>query len=130
VSDHYAGVSGTELREDVAYLCDQLGHIRATLEAHSREGTAPLERLLAALRDGADLSAPLDALHEALLAAGDAAGIHGRTRGLTPHGVNPAMPDEWVLLCPTDQCSRFKWPDGPEASRCRISDQPLRRERL
>jgi hypothetical protein len=130
VPDHYADGSGTQSREDLAYVCDQLGSIRAALEAHSPEGAASLERLLAALRDGADLAAPLNVLHEALLAAGDAAGIHARARGLHAQGANAATPEEWVLLCPTGQCSRYAWPDGPDTPRCRISDQPLREERL
>ncbi|WP_406368153.1 hypothetical protein [Streptomyces sp. NBC_01546] len=119
-----------EQRDDVAYICDQLGSIRTTLEAHSPLGAAPLEGLLAALRDGEDPATPLNVLHEALLAAGDAAGVYARSRALNPPGVNPAVPDEWVLLCPTGQCSRHAWPDGSDVPRCRISDRPLRAERL
>ncbi|MEU9620813.1 MULTISPECIES: hypothetical protein [unclassified Streptomyces] len=125
---HHGGGLGS--REEIAYVCDQLEHIGAALEMYGPAGRAPLEHLLAALRDGEDPAAPLDALHEALLAAGDAAGIHGRARGLNPQGVTPATPDEWVLLCPAHQCSRHTWPDGPAAPRCRISGLPLRRERL
>lgn len=124
---------GSSAREDIAYVCDQLDRIRATLEAYGREGAAPLERLLAALREGGDpdLGPPLEVLHEALLAAGDAAGVNGRDRGLTPLGINPPAPDEWVLLCPTGLCARHAWPDhGVETPRCRISERPLRTERL
>ncbi|MEU6481068.1 hypothetical protein ABZ858_30175 [Streptomyces sp. NPDC047017] len=119
-----------ESRKDVAYVCRQTERIRADLVTYGPDGAAPLERLLSALRDGEEITAPLDALHEALLAAGDAVGIYGHTRGLTPHGVTPTMPDERVLLCPTDQCSRFEWPDGADALRCPISSRPLRREHL
>lgn len=128
--DQYDGGCDTGFREAVAYVCDELAHIRETLEARTSEGVAPLERVLAALRAGEALAAPLDALHEALLTAGDASGIYGHPRGLIPRGVSPAMPDEWVLLCPRNQCSRHAWADGPEAPRCRITGQPLRRERL
>lgn len=121
---------GVESRERVAYVCVQLDRIRAALEAHGCDGAAPLERVLAALGDGEETTAPLDALHEALLVAGDAAGINGRVRGLTPHGVDPGMPDEWVLLCPMQQCSRYAWPSGPELPRCTISGLPLYRERV
>ncbi|WP_125591706.1 hypothetical protein [Amycolatopsis balhimycina] len=121
---------GVESRERVAYVCVQSDRIRAVLETHGPDGAAPLERTLAALRDGEETTAPLDALHDALLVAGDAAGINGRARGLTPHGVSPAMPDEWVLLCPMHHCSRYTWPSGPELPRCTISGQPLRRERV
>ena len=120
----------TESRAEVAYICDQLDRIRAALETHSIRGVAPLERVLAALLAGEDMTEALEALHVALLAAGDAAGINGRTRGMKPIGANSAMPDESVLLCPTNQCSRYNWPDGPEAPRCRITGQPLREERL
>ncbi|WP_371675657.1 hypothetical protein [Streptomyces sp. NBC_01276] len=124
----------TRRRDEVAYVCEQLDRIRTDLETHAAEGAAPLESLAAALRAGTDPSARLDALHEALLAAGDAAGVRGRARGLDPIGTARPAPDAWVLLCPTGQCSRYSWPDagdGPdEAPRCRIGDQALRRERL
>lgn len=122
---------GTGRRDQLAYVCAELERIHTDLETHSTTGVEPLERLIAALSAGTDPTAPLDALHEALLAAGDAAGINGRAdRGLNPIGIGPALPAEWVLLCPSGQCSRHCWPEGPDAPRCRISDQPLRRERL
>jgi len=118
-------------RAEVAYVCDQLDQIRAVLQAYGPTGAAPLERLLAALRAGEELTAPLDALDAALLAAGDALGIGGRVRGLNPTGVDRAVPEEWVLLCPSGQCSRHALPDDRgEAPRCRISGRPLRGERL
>lgn len=128
--DHEARTSGAESREDIAYVCDQLDHIRSTLETHSAVGLTPLRHVLAALDDGEDLAEPLDALHDALLVAGDAVGIRSNVRGLHPIGVTPATPDEWVLLCPTGRCPRHAWPDGDETPRCRISDRPLRREQL
>ncbi|GGJ27924.1 hypothetical protein [Streptomyces brasiliensis] len=129
-ANHYDGGTAPDLREDIGYVCDQLDRIRAALAAYGLDGAAPLDRLLAALRDGEGLAAPLSALHEALLAAGDAAGVRGTARGLNPIGVGPATPDEWVLLCPTRQCSRHAWPDSSGATPCRISGQPLRKERL
>ncbi|MEU0190879.1 hypothetical protein ABZ250_13565 [Streptomyces afghaniensis] len=128
--DRTEGGSGSEQREDLAYVCDRLDYIRTALDTHGPERTVPLEGLLTALEGGADLTEPLKLLHEAVLAAGDAAGIRSRTRGLNPRGVGPAMPDEWVLLCPIDRCSRYEWPDGEEAPPCRISGQGLRRDRL
>ncbi|WP_159049073.1 hypothetical protein [Streptomyces sp. NRRL B-3648] len=99
---------------------------------HGTRGTAPLDGLLAALAAGEALTASLAELHEALLAAGDAAGVDGRTRGLDPVklGLDPSTPDEYVLLCPTGHCARHAWPDSPQTPHCRISGQPLRRERL
>ncbi|MET7761579.1 hypothetical protein [Streptomyces sp. NPDC005336] len=123
-------VNGAGPREDVAYVCEQLEHIRTLLQTHSPAGTAPLERLVATLQAGEDPAMPLDAVHEALLAAGDAVGIHGRVRGLNPIGADPATPREWVLLCPTGQCSRYSWPDGPQAPSCPVSGQSLRTEPL
>ncbi|MFG2358665.1 hypothetical protein [Streptomyces sp. NPDC048521] len=86
--------------------------------------------MLAALAAGDAPTAPLAELHEALLVAGDAAGVLGRARGLNLVGSDLGTPDEDVLLCPTRQCSRHAWPDSPEVPRCRISGQRLRRERL
>jgi hypothetical protein len=117
-------------KDEVAYVCRQLERIRAVLQAHGSGGAAPLERLVTALRAGEDHAAPRDVLHEALLAAGDAAGIRSQARDLNPIGVGPAMPEEWVLLCPTDQCSHYSWPSHSDVPRCRISDRPLRRRRL
>ncbi|WP_143074845.1 hypothetical protein [Streptomyces mangrovisoli] len=128
--DHQAGSSATESREDIGYVCGQLDHIRSVLQAHGADGAAPLEHLLAVLDDGGDLTAPLSELHDALLVAGDAAGIRGQARGLHPIGIAPTTPDEWVLLCPTGRCSRHAWPDGSGPSHCQVSNLPLRREQL
>ncbi|MFB6877889.1 hypothetical protein [Streptomyces sp. NPDC056323] len=118
-------------REEVAYICNQLNYIRTTLETYGAEGAAPLERILAALRHAEGLpSAHLEALHEALLAAGDAVGIHGHLRGLTLNGFDTPEPDAWVLLCPTGQCARYALPDRPDTPPCRINHRPLRKERL
>jgi hypothetical protein len=97
---------------------------------HSPQGTATLERVFAALAAGDDPITPLTELHEALLVAGDASGVDGRTRGRDPMGIGLGPPAEYVLLCPIHQCYRHAWPDSPEVPRCRISGQPMRRERL
>ncbi|MFC7304706.1 hypothetical protein ACFQVC_10810 [Streptomyces monticola] len=132
-------------REEVAYVCDQLDYIRTTLERYGSEGPEPLERALGALRTGAPAGERLRALHEALLAAGDAAGLHGQARGPNLSGFDAPVPGTWVLLCPTGRCARYAWPDGQgspgapapasssaavSAPPCRISGEPLRRERL
>ncbi|MFK4068245.1 hypothetical protein [Streptomyces sp. NPDC029674] len=130
MAEQHSGVD-TRVREAIAHVCGRLERIRADLETYATGGAAPLERLLADLRAGEDPAPALDALHEALLAAGDAVGVHGgAARGLTPLGADPALPDERVLLCPTRQCSRIAWPDGSDAPRCRVSGRPLRGERL
>ncbi|MFF4835060.1 hypothetical protein [Streptomyces sp. NPDC001315] len=129
-ANQYDDGTAPDLREDIAYVCDQLDRIRTALEAYGRDGVVPLECLLTALHGGEDLAAPLSTLHEALLAAGDAAGIRGQARGLEPIGVGAPTPDERVLLCPIHQCSRHAWPGSCGAARCLISGQPLRTERL
>ncbi|WP_329114840.1 hypothetical protein [Streptomyces sp. NBC_01465] len=124
------GGTGARVREEVALICDQLDNIRTTLETYGAQGSAALDRVLAALRHGEDPAGPLELLHEALLAAGDAAGLHGHARGIGVSGFDTLLPDKWVTLCPTSRCARHSWPDGPDTPHCRISDRPLRRERL
>jgi len=116
--------------EDVAYVCTQLARLREALHRYGSQGAAPLERVVAVVRAGQDPVAALDALHEALLHAGDAAGVRGQGRGLFPIGVGPQRADEWVLLCPTGQCARHEWPDGQDPPECPITGRTLRRERL
>jgi hypothetical protein len=125
---HDARTGGTG--DDIAYVCTQLDRMREDLQAYGPQGAEPLERVVAAVRAGQDPTAPLDALHEALLFAGDATGVRGQGRGLFPIGVGAQRPDGWLLLCPTGQCARYAWPDAQEPSGCRITGQPLRRERL
>ncbi|MFI2614711.1 hypothetical protein [Streptomyces sp. NPDC018584] len=105
MAEQHSGVD-TRVREAIAHVCGRLERIRADLETYAAEGAAPLERLLADLRAGEDPAPALDALHEALLAAGDAVGVHGgAARGMTPLGVDPrparragaALPDAPVL---------------------------------
>ncbi|MFI5828572.1 hypothetical protein ACIA6C_15160 [Streptomyces sp. NPDC051578] len=130
MTDQYSGL-GAGTRAGIAHVCERLERIREDLQNHSAQGAAPLDHLMSVLRAGEDPTVPLEALHEALLAAGDARGINGgQGRGLNLIGADSAMPAESVLLCPTGLCSRFGWPDGPGTSPCRISGRPLRTERL
>lgn len=128
MADHSDSFVG--LRDEVAYVCQQLERLRAALEAYGADGATPLERLIAALRAGENPSTSLERLHQALLAIGDAAGVHGGERSLNPIGAGPTGLEESVLLCPMGRCSRYSWPDGLDAPNCHISDQPLRTERL
>ncbi len=84
---------GAGLRADVAYLCEQLDSIRLGLDTSRPEDAVPLERLLEALSTGNDLAVPMEELHQALLAAGDAVGVHGPVRGLNAPGVGRAIPE-------------------------------------
>jgi hypothetical protein len=116
----------------VGYVCGQLADIRDHL-AHLGD-TGPLERLLAAVRDGYELDEPLDRLHEALQAGGDVLGVYGnsaRSFGLRPAGITDPRPAEIVFLCPHRRCSRYRWPEpSSEVPTCEIDDTPMVRERL
>jgi len=131
VTDQGGGSSNRETRDAVAYVCDQLDTIRSTLKQYNPDGEAEVERVLTALAAGDDLAEPLRSLHEAVLRAGDAGGVLGRSRGSKLIGELSGMPDERVLMCPLDQCSRYVWPGAADGiAHCRISRQPLREERL
>jgi len=70
----------TEVRAAVARVCSEEPQMRASLE---RAGDAsPLDRLIAAVRDGAELSELLNELHAALQRCGDAVGVFGPRAGL------------------------------------------------
>lgn len=58
----------------VAYVCGHLEEVRTVLADHQ---TAHLDEVLQAIEHGQDLSGPLQALHEALLAMGDHRGVFG-----------------------------------------------------
>jgi hypothetical protein len=116
----------------VYYVCDHLADLRGQLERG--DGTEPLDRLLAAIRAGGELTGLLDELHAAVQAGGDALGIYGQTRsvGPRPAGIGRSRAAQVVFLCPVDQCSRTWWPDDSATERpaCQIHDQPLRWEFL
>lgn len=89
-----------------------------------------MERLLAAVRSGNDITEPLDALHAALQSAGDALGVYGRrTRGVKLAGVGNG-PLEIDYECPIARCAGRRWPDHVDASaHCAISGKKLNRKR-
>lgn len=118
-------------RAALAYVCEQWDFLRAELPI-DRIGEPPLlQRLLAAIREGSDLTGPLDALHEAVLASGDALGIYGSTRGVQPVGIEATATTEAVYLCPAGRCSRYTWPQSTDDQpRCQVTGKPLRRDSL
>ncbi|UXY25985.1 hypothetical protein [Streptomyces sp. HUAS TT20] len=121
----------------LAYVCAKVEQIREDLCTGAGGDEAPLDQLLAAIRDGGDLTGPLDRLHHRLQADGDAKGIYGNIRnGAAPHGLHPAGidasgPPEIVYLCPVSQCSRYWWPQAAASvPQCQIRGEKLRRGRL
>jgi len=116
--------------------------MRASLE---RAGdTSPLDRLIAAARDGAELSELLDELRTALQRCGDAVGVfvprasewnlRHRDSGLRPVGVGVPSPVEVAFRCPQGTCSRDWQPDPAHPSStpptCPVYGKPLRWTRL
>ena len=121
--------------------------MRASLE---RAGdTSPLDRLIAATRDGAELSELLDELRTALQRCGDAVGVFGPARhgagfrewdrrhrdsGSRPVGVGVPSAVEVAFHCPQNTCSRDWQPDPAHPPStpptCPVYDKPLRWSRL
>ncbi|MBF6195008.1 hypothetical protein [Nocardia implantans] len=114
----------------MAYLCGHLQEIRSTLGDDETDASTPLRKLLDAVRSGsgADIATTLDAVHAALRTVGDARGIYGHHRGLTPVGVHSI---EVVYRCPLERCDgRGRDEVDADPPHCAISGQELRRERL
>ncbi|MCA1671680.1 MAG: hypothetical protein LC799_05595 [Actinobacteria bacterium] len=134
----------TRVRAAVGRVCSEEPQMRACLE---RAGdTSPLDRLIAAARDGAELSELLDELHTALQRCGDAVGVFGpraglrewdlrhRDSGLRPVGVGVPSAVEVAFHCPQGTCSR-DWQSDPAhpsstPPTCRVYGKPLRWARL
>ncbi|MDQ0989627.1 hypothetical protein [Streptomyces sp. V3I7] len=119
------------IAEGLAYVCENVDVVRATLDRGPAGGPARLDELLAALRAGENPTALLDGVHRALRAAQDANGVFGRTRSssmVTAAGVAPGPPYEPVLLCPRSDhpCARYAWPGPGGVPECRVSGEALR----
>ncbi|MCX5238981.1 hypothetical protein OG824_27655 [Streptomyces prunicolor] len=124
----------------MAYVCVHLEQVRDDLRTGPGGDEGPLDRLLAAVGNGRDLTVPLDLMHARLQSDGDAAGIYGRinngtaTRNLRPAGVDGAGHTgaaETVYLCPAARCARVWWPQAATPiPQCEISGETLCRERL
>jgi hypothetical protein len=112
----------------IARVCAEEPDIRAFLGR--RGDTATLDRFLAAVRGGEDLTTPINALHAALQRSGDALGLLGSARTVTPWGMGQARPVDVVLLCPRRRCSRTQVPAPDKPAQCGLFDEPLRVERI
>ncbi|MGI9003117.1 MAG: hypothetical protein ACR2GH_15910 [Pseudonocardia sp.] len=127
-----------EVADAVARVCTEEPGIRARLD---RAGdTGPLDRLIAAVRDGDLVSERLDELHAALQQCGDALGVYGATRrggyrSAVPVGMGNPRAVEVLFLCPRGTCSRTWRPDPSTPSStpptCQLHDgERLRWTRL
>ncbi|MGW0941372.1 hypothetical protein ACWD4O_02305 [Streptomyces sp. NPDC002623] len=118
--------------EALVYFFTHAEDLRARLrEQESRDA---VDGLLAAVRDGGDVEAPVGRLHRRILAEGDAKGLHGGTRGPGARlaGVPGAGREPGIYLCPHGRCLRYHWaddtPDAPPA--CELDGAPLRLKNL
>jgi hypothetical protein len=128
----------TQVADAVARVCAEEPQIRARLEGAG--DTAPLDRLMAAVRDGGEVAERLSALRAALQQAGDALGVSAPARrgegfrSVRPVGMGDPRPVEVVFLCPGGSCSRRLRPDPAvpplTPPTCLLHGQPLRWERL
>lgn len=132
------GEQSTQVVDAVARACAGEPQYRARLE---RAGdTSPLDRLIAAVRDGGEVAERVDELNDALQRGGDALGLFGPTRrggnfrGVRPDGMGAPRPVEVAFLCPRGTCSRDWQPDPtapPSAPpTCQVYREPLRWTRL
>jgi hypothetical protein len=120
----------------LAGVCAYLEEIRADLRGEPGGDEDPVERVLAAARDGGNVAGPLAELHAVLQAGGDPLGLDGytdhagATRGLRPAGISTARA-ELVYLCPEARCARYWLPlAAVPVPHCAISGTMLRQERL
>jgi hypothetical protein len=123
---------GDPVGDATAYVCGHLDDIRWQLE---RSGDSNiLDDLLAALHDGGDVAAGLDALHDALQRGGDALGVYGNARSALPRSLGDfaaGRPAETVYLCPGRRCARYRWPEpGAGPPQCAVDGAPMVAERL
>jgi hypothetical protein len=119
----------------LAYVCRYLEEICEVLRPDGCVDPAHrapvVRRVLDAARMGADLGGPLNALHAALLHAGDPRGVWGAARALVPAGVDTGVPFEPVYVCPHGHCSGHSTAAAAAISfTCAVTRQPLRTEIL
>lgn len=116
----------------MARVCERQVEIRAHL-AHLGS-TQAIDDLLSAARAGQDVGNPLDALHTALQASGDALGVYGHTRGTGAQlaGISGGRPSEEIYLCPGRRCTRYCWPDAAAAGppTCEIDGAPMLKSKV
>lgn len=118
--------------EGLAYVCRNLDSLHAVLPGDEQ---SPLRRLLAAMRADHDQAGPMEALHAALLAAGDPLGVWGHarseSRAVSIAGADGGRPFEPIYLCPQGRCSGRRVDKTTTFPlTCAITGQHLRRDHL
>lgn len=115
-----------QVADAVAYVCEHLDELSAALSPRHR---TTLDALLRKLHADDDPAEELEQVHRALRTAGDARGVFGHVRSLTPPGLAVASRPIPVLLCPRAAlpCSRHAWPTSEKPDTCAVSGLPLRR---
>jgi hypothetical protein len=127
--------STEQVADAIAYVCENIAHIRATLNRGPADGLRQFDELLAALCGGTDPVDLLETVHRTLRRAQDAVGVFGRNRDAsmtTLAGIQRDRPREPVLLCPRvgHPCARYAWPARGDIPLCAVTDAPLRRATL
>jgi hypothetical protein len=123
-----------QVADGLAYVCRHLDTLRTALRhgQHHEEEPAALQQVLEAARTLADLTGPLQALHTALLKAGDTLGIWGAARReVTLAGDDHGVPFEPVYRCPLGRCTG-RHPDNTTIFPliCTITGRELHQETL
>lgn len=114
----------------LAYLCANLQEICDALGDDGSDPTTPVAKTLAAVAadDAPATIAALNTLHAALQHIGDALGVYGSLRGLSPTGIRGL---EVIYRCPLGRCTgRDRSQAVDDAPVCAISGKQLRREVL
>lgn len=128
--------ANVQVADGLAYVCRHLDTLRTALQ-HDRndqgeEEPALLRQVLEAVRTRTDLAGPLQALHTALLDAGDTLGVWGAAqRGVNLAGTDQGVPFEPVYRCPLGRCAGRR-PDNTTVFPliCTITGRELHQETL
>jgi len=119
----------------LAYVCHYWNDIREVLTPDIGDGNrrdpVPMRRLADAVRTGADLRGPLEAVHTALQDADDPLGVWGAARTKILAGVDRGVPFEPVYSCPRSLCAGHIFDTAAAISfTCALTGQPLRKDTL
>lgn len=124
-----------QVADGLANVCRNLDTLRTALrhgQHDQEEEPASLRQVLEAVRTRADLAGPLQALHTALLDAGDTLGIWGAARReVILAGDDHGVPFEPIYRCPLGRCSGRR-PDNTTVFPliCTITGRELHQETL
>jgi hypothetical protein len=133
--DHQAQPQVVSVAAGLAYVCRYLKDICEVLRPdssdHGQRDPLEVRHVADAVRTGADLRGPLEALHTSLQVAGDPRGVWSGARALMMTGLATDVPFEPVYSCPHDHCSGHSVTTATAISfTCTLTHQPLRKEAL